>query len=116
MSRVVECVPNFSEGRRRDVVDELIRAITSVPGVVFLYEAAAPRPERVSLADVRRGQFEGLRDAIGTDPARVPDFGPARIHPTAGAVAVGARRFLVAFNANLNTGDVRIAKTIANSI
>ena len=205
MTRIVECVPNFSEGRRREVVDAIVRAITEVPGVifldsemdadhnrsvvtfagepeavseaavravakaaelidltqhsgqhprmgatdvvpfvpvqgitldecaelarrtgarigaelaipVFLYEAAASRPERVSLADVRRGQFEGLREAIGTDPARAPDFGPTRIHPTAGATAVGARRFLVAFNANLNTGDVRVAKAVAAAI
>jgi glutamate formiminotransferase/formiminotetrahydrofolate cyclodeaminase len=83
---------------------------------VFLYEAAASRPDRVSLADVRRGEFEGLRDLIGKDPARAPDFGPARIHPKAGATAVGARRFLVAFNANLNTGDVRVAKAVAKAI
>ena len=205
MPRLVECVPNFSEGRRRDVVEELVRSVASVPGVtfldsemdadhnrsvlsfagepeavveaayaavrraselidlnqhrgehprmgaadvvpfvpvegvtlddcvrlarlvgkrvgeelgipVFLYEAAATRPERVSLADVRRGEFEGLRDLIGRDPARRPDFGPGAIHPTAGAIAIGARRFLVAFNANLNTGDVRIAKAIAAAI
>jgi glutamate formiminotransferase/formiminotetrahydrofolate cyclodeaminase len=205
MPRLVECVPNFSEGRRREVVEELVRSVASVPGVtfldsemdadhnrsvlsfagepeavveaayavvrraselidlnqhrgehprmgaadvvpfvpvegvtlddcvrlarlvgkrvgeelgipVFLYEAAATRPERVSLADVRRGEFEGLRDLIGRDPARRPDFGPGAIHPTAGAIAIGARRFLVAFNANLNTGDVRIAKAIAAAI
>jgi glutamate formiminotransferase/formiminotetrahydrofolate cyclodeaminase len=205
MSRIVECVPNFSEGRRREVVDARVQAISGVPGVVFLdaemdadhnrsvisfagepdavvdaavravacaaqlidltshqgqhprmgatdvvpfvpvdgmtlddcaelartagkrigdelgipvflYEAAASRPDRVSLADVRRGQFEGLREAIGKDPARAPDFGPAKIHATAGATAVGARRFLVAFNANLNTGDVRVAKAVAATI
>jgi glutamate formiminotransferase / formiminotetrahydrofolate cyclodeaminase len=204
MAQLVECVPNFSEGRRREVVDQLIAAITAVPGVtlldsemdpdhnrsvvtfagspdaaveaavrvaaraaelidltqhqgqhprmgatdvlpfvpiedltledcanlareagrrigelgipVFLYEAAASRPDRVSLADVRRGEFEGLRDLIGKDPTRTPDFGPARIHPKAGATAVGARRFLVAFNANLNTGDVRVAKAVAKTI
>ena len=205
MPRLVECVPNFSEGRRREVVDELVLAVSSVPGVVFLdremdpdhnrsvitfagepepvveaafavvkraselidltlhrgehprmgaadvvpfvpvedlslddcvklaritgkrvgeglgipvylYEAAATRPERVSLADVRRGEFEGLRERIGRDPARRPDFGPDAIHPTAGAVAIGARRFLVAFNANLNTPDVRVAKAIAAAV
>ena len=205
MSRRVECVPNFSEGRRREVVEELVRAIAAVPGVtfldsemdpdhnrsvltfagepepvveaayavvrraaelidlnqhrgehprmgaadvvpfvpvegvtlddcvrlarllgkrvgeelgipVFLYEAAATRPERVSLADVRRGEFEGLRELIGRDPARRPDFGPGAIHPTAGAIAIGARRFLVAFNANLNTGDIRVARAIAAAI
>ena len=205
MTRIVECVPNFSEGRRPEVVDQLVQAIATVPGAilldremdpdhnrsvltfagepepvmeaafrvaakaaelidlnhhsgqhprmgatdvvpfvpveavtlddcatmartvgkriggelgipVFLYEAAASRPERALLADVRRGEFEGLREAIGKDPARAPDFGPAKIHATAGATAVGARRFLVAFNANLNTGDVRVAKAIAAAI
>ncbi|MBI1796110.1 MAG: glutamate formimidoyltransferase [Candidatus Eisenbacteria bacterium] len=205
MTRLVECVPNFSEGRRREVVEALIQTIAAVPGVtlldsemdpdhnrsvltfagepdpvidaavavakraaelidlnhhsgqhprmgatdvvpfvpvegvtledcagfarragerigeelkipVFLYEAAASRPDRANLADVRRGEFEGLRERIGTDPDRVPDFGPKRIHPTAGATAVGARHFLVAFNANLNTGDVRVAKAIAAAI
>src|SRR5205823_6855765 len=56
---------------------------------VFLYERAATRPDRENLADVRRGEFEGLRDEIGTNPNRAPDFGPTRIHPTAGAVAIG---------------------------
>jgi glutamate formiminotransferase/formiminotetrahydrofolate cyclodeaminase len=205
MSRLVECVPNFSEGRRREVVDEIMNAIASVAGVtlldsemdpdhnrsvltfagepdavveaafravrcaseridlnqhrgqhprmgaadvvpfvpvenvtlddcaelarklgrrlgeelklpVFLYEAAATSPARRSLADVRRGEFEGLRELIGKDPARKPDFGPERVHPTAGATAVGARRFLVAFNANLNTGDVRVAKAVAAAV
>ena len=205
MSKLVECVPNFSEGRRREVVEEIMQAIASVPGVtlldsemdadhnrsvltfagepepvmeaafravkrgselidlnqhkgehprmgaadvvpfvpvegltledcaelarrtgrrigeelgipVFLYEAAATRHDRVILSDVRRGEFEGLRELIGKDPAKTPDFGPERIHATAGATAVGARRFLVAFNANLNTPDVRVAKAIASSI
>jgi glutamate formiminotransferase/formiminotetrahydrofolate cyclodeaminase len=205
MSRLVECVPNFSEGRRREVVDQILAEIASVPGVtllgsemdpdhnrsvltfagepepvmeaafravkkaselidlnqhsgqhprmgaadvvpfvpvenvtldecaemarkvgrrlgeelaipVFLYEAAASAPARTSLADVRRGEFEGLRDLIGKDPSRRPDFGPEKIHPTAGATAVGARRFLVAFNANLNTGDIRVAKAVAAAI
>jgi len=205
MPRLVECVPNFSEGRRREVVDQILDAIAAVPGVtlldremdpdhnrsvltfagepepvleaafraiaeasrridlnhhqgqhprmgatdvvpfvpvegvtlddcaelarrlgrrvgeelkipVFLYEAAASTPARTSLADVRRGEFEGLRDAIGTDAARRPDFGPERIHPTAGATAIGARRFLVAFNANLDTADVRVAKAVAAAI
>lgn len=205
MPRLVECVPNFSEGRRREVVDQILATIASVPGVtlldaemdpdhnrsvltfagepepvmeaafravqkaaelidltrhsgqhprmgatdvvpfvpvenvtlddcaemarkvgrrigeeagipVFLYEAAASTPARTSLADVRRGEFEGLRELIGKDASRAPDFGPAKIHPTAGATAVGARRFLVAFNANLNTGDVRVAKAVAAAI
>jgi glutamate formiminotransferase/formiminotetrahydrofolate cyclodeaminase len=205
MPRLVECVPNFSEGRRREVVDQILDAIAAVSGVtlldremdpdhnrsvltfagepepvveaafrsiataaalidlnhhsgqhprmgatdvvpfvpvegvtlddcaelartlgrrvglelgipVFLYEAAASSPARTSLADVRRGEFEGLRESIGRDPARKPDFGPERIHATAGATAIGARRFLVAFNANLNTADVRVAKAVAAAV
>jgi glutamate formiminotransferase / formiminotetrahydrofolate cyclodeaminase len=83
---------------------------------VYLYAAAARRPERADLAKVREGQFEGIRDSIGTDPARAPDFGPARVHPTAGAVAIGARPVLIAFNAYLTTPDVAIAKKIAKSV
>lgn len=205
MARLVECVPNFSEGRDRAVVDALAAAAEAVPGVtildvemdadhhrcvltfagepeaaveaafrvaalareridlrvhkgqhprmgavdvipfvpvegvtleecaelaralgkrigeeleipVFLYEAAATRAERENLAEVRRGEFEGLAALIGKDPARAPDFGPHRIHPSAGAVAVGARRPLVAFNANLATSDVTVAKAIAKAI
>jgi glutamate formiminotransferase/formiminotetrahydrofolate cyclodeaminase len=205
MPRLVECVPNFSEGRDRAVVDAIAAAIESVAGVtlldveldadhhrsvltfaaepeaaleaaflgaslardridlrrhkgqhprmgatdvipfvpiegvtleecvelarrlgkrvgdelhipVFLYEAAATRPDRENLADVRRGEFEGLAERIGADPARVPDFGPSRIHESAGAVAIGARRPLVAFNANLATADVAVAKAIAKAI
>jgi glutamate formiminotransferase/formiminotetrahydrofolate cyclodeaminase len=205
MARIVECVPNFSEGRDRALVEAIVAAASNVPGVVlldsemdadhhrsvvtfagdpeavceaafraielatrridltghkgqhprmgatdvvpfvpvdgvtveecvtlakklgervgrelgvpvFLYEAAATRPDRENLADVRRGEFEGLRERIGTDPDRVPDYGPAKIHPTAGAVAIGARRPLVAFNANLATADVTIARKIAKAI
>jgi glutamate formiminotransferase/formiminotetrahydrofolate cyclodeaminase len=205
MARIVECVPNFSEGRDRALVEELVAAASGVPGVVlldsemdadhhrsvvtfagepeavveaafraialatqridlnghkgqhprmgatdvvpfvpidgitleecaelarqlgrrvgeeleipvFLYEAARTRPERENLADVRRGEFEGLRELIGKDPAREPDFGPRVIHATAGAVAIGARRPLVAFNANLDTADVAVAKRIAKAI
>ncbi len=202
---LVECVPNFSEGRRADVVDAIVAAAAGVPGVqvldrtsdashnrsvitlvgqgdelveaavlmarsaseridlrehtgehprmgatdvvpfvpvsgvgmarcvelarlcgrrlgdelgipVFLYEAAATRPERKNLASVREGQFEGLRARIGSDPARAPDFGPPRIHPTAGATAVGARKFLIAYNVNLASNDVQLAKRIARQI
>ncbi|MGA8541970.1 MAG: glutamate formimidoyltransferase [Thermoplasmata archaeon] len=83
---------------------------------VYLYGAAARRPERVDLAKVREGQFEGIRDSIGTDPARAPDFGPAKVHPTAGAVAIGARPVLIAFNAYLTTADVAIAKKVAKAV
>ena len=202
---LVECVPNFSEGRNVATIDALREALTSVPGVrlldvqadashnrsvftfvaapeaaaeaafravrlasqridlrqhtgehprmgaadvvpfiplegvtmddcvalakklgerigkeleipVFLYERAATRPERQNLADVRRGEFEGLREAIGKDPAKAPDFGPERIHPSAGAIAVGARPFLVAYNVYLGTGDQAVAKAIAKQV
>ncbi len=84
---------------------------------VFYYEQAARTPARRNLADVRKGQFEGLRDAIGKDPAREPDAGPrGHIHPTAGATAVGARMFLIAFNVNLATTELQIAKDIAKQV
>jgi glutamate formiminotransferase/formiminotetrahydrofolate cyclodeaminase len=202
---LVECVPNFSEGRDRATIDALRAALTGVPGVklldvqadaahnrsvytfvappdaaleaalramrvatqridmtkhqgehprmgatdvvpfvpvrdvtmddcvalarrlaeraaaeldipVYLYARAATRPERERLPDVRKGEFEGLRERIGKDPAADPDFGPKRIHPTAGATAVGARPFLVAFNIYLDSADVSIAKDIAKQI
>src|SRR3989442_1479378 len=202
---LVECVPNFSEGRDRGTLDALEGAITAVPGVklldvqadpahhrsvftfvappdaaleaalravrvateridltkhagehprmgatdvvpfvpvrdvtmddcvalarrlgervaaeleipVYLYARAATRPERERLPEIRKGEFEGLRDRIGRDPAADPDFGPRRIHPTAGATAIGARPFLVAFNIYLDSSDVAIAKEIAKQI
>jgi len=205
MNRIVECIPNFSEGRRGEVVDAIVNALTSVPDVyllrremdadhnravitivgapetigeavirgvevaakqidltkhtgehprigaadvipfvpirgitleecveiakkvgreiatrlkipVYLYEAAATRPERKNLENIRRGQFEVLRNEIATHPDRAPDFGEPRIHPTAGATVVGARKPLIAYNINLNTSDVSIAKNIAKRI
>ena len=205
MTAIVECVPNFSEGRDPRVLDALRDAITSVPGVklldvqadaahhrsvftfigapeaaseaaframrvareridltrhqgehprmgatdvvpfipvegvtmdqcvelakklgervgkeleipVFLYARAATRPERESLPNIRKGQFEGLREQIGKDPAKTPDFGPHRIHPTAGCTAIGARPVLVAYNIYLDTDDVSLAKEIAKAI
>lgn len=202
--KIVECVPNFSEGRRKEVIEEIIAAVRAVDGVkvldyssdashnrtvltfvgepmavkeaafrvaekaaelidmeqhqgehprigaadvipfipisgvsmeecvelarelgrdigdklgipVYLYEEAATRPERKNLANVRRGEYEGLKEAIKT-PERQPDFGPAQMHPRAGAVAVGARPPLVAYNINLDTDKVEIAKAIARSI
>src|SRR3954470_1348340 len=83
---------------------------------VYLYEAAATRPERQQLENIRRGQFEGIRDEIATNAARLPDFGEARLHPTAGATVVGARKFLIAYNVFLNTTDVDIAKKIAKAV
>lgn len=205
MKPIVECVPNFSEGRDLAILDQIVVAMSAVPGItllgremdashnrsvvtlvgegeavveaafqgaakaielidltrhqgehprmgavdvipfvpvrgatmadcvelaqrlgrrlgdelklpVFLYEEAASRPDRKNLADVRRGQFEGLREAIGKDPDRTPDYGPNSIHPTAGAVAVGARPFLVAYNVYLGTPDVQVAKKIAAAV
>jgi glutamate formiminotransferase len=83
---------------------------------VYLYEAAARRPDRVNLENIRRGQFEGLREDVRTNPDRRPDFGDAELHPSAGATVVGARKFLIAYNINLNTADVEIAKRIAKAI
>jgi glutamate formiminotransferase/formiminotetrahydrofolate cyclodeaminase len=205
MPRIVECVPNFSEGRRPEVIDAICGRITAVAGVrllsremdadhnravitfigspdacgraaveacdeaagridlnhhkgehprmgatdvipfvpvagvtmddcvalakqvgeqigtrlkipVFLYGYAATRPERQALPDVRKGEFEGLRDLIGKDATRTPDFGPNAIHPTAGATAVGARDFLIAYNIYLDTANNDIAKKIAAGI
>src|SRR3954466_3165669 len=83
---------------------------------VYFYEAAATRPERVGLENIRRGQFEGIRDEIASKPERKPDVGEARVHPTAGAVVVGARKFLIAYNVFLNTPDVEIAKKVAKAV
>ncbi len=83
---------------------------------VYLYARAATRPDRVRLADVRRGGYEGLRDQIAGDPDRAPDFGPPRTHPRAGAMAVGARPFLIAWNINLESADLDLAKRIARTV
>src|SRR3989441_7231566 len=205
MNRLIECVPNFSEGRRIEVIDAIVNALLSAPHVyllgremdadhnravitivgppesmadavvravevaveridltkhvgehprigatdvipfvpirgvslaecveiakktgreiadrykvpVSLYEAAATRPERTNLENIRRGQFEGLRGEIESNPERRPDFGEPRIHPTAGATVVGARKPLIAYNVNLNTDNVDIAKQIAKRV
>ena len=83
---------------------------------VYLYEAAATAAERQNLENIRRGQFEGIRAEIATNPARKPDFGDPAVHPTAGITAVGARKFLVAYNVFLSTADVQIAKNVAKAI
>jgi glutamate formiminotransferase / 5-formyltetrahydrofolate cyclo-ligase len=83
---------------------------------VYFYEAAAARPDRALLEDVRRGQFEGLRDAVRKDVARRPDVGGPDLHPTAGASAVGARRFLIAYNLYMDTENVATARAIAKEI
>jgi glutamate formiminotransferase len=202
---LIECVPNFSEGRRPEVVQAIIAAIESVPGArvidrsmdanhnravvtfvapaavvgeaafrsmqtardridlrdhqgehprigatdvvpfvplegatmdeciaiahalgarvarelgipVYFYESAARRPERKNLPDVRNIGFEKLREAIVSDPARAPDEGPARVHESAGASVIGARHFLIAYNINLESEDVKMAKEIAKQI
>ncbi|HVL87809.1 MAG TPA: glutamate formimidoyltransferase [Candidatus Thermoplasmatota archaeon] len=83
---------------------------------VYFYEEAATRPERRNLEDVRRGQYEGLREAVRSDPSRAPDVGEAALHPTAGAVVVGARAPLIAFNVNLGTSDLALAQRIAKGV
>ena len=204
MRQLVECVPNFSEGRRADVLDQIVAEITAVPQVqlldresdadhnrsvltivgtpqavaeaafrairkaaelidlgahqgahprigatdvvpfipiegvttadcvalaqqlgqrvgaelgipVYLYEAAATRPENQNLADIRKGEYEGLKQAILADPKRRPDYGPAELGP-AGATVIGARAPLIAFNVYLSTTDVEIARKIARAI
>jgi glutamate formiminotransferase / formiminotetrahydrofolate cyclodeaminase len=205
MKRIVECVPNFSEGRDTAKIDAIIAAMREVPGVylldresdadhnrsvvtlagepeavaeaalrgvgkaaqlidltrhsgahprmgatdvipfipveglsiedcvalaktvglqiwerykipVYFYEAAAQRPERTNLENIRKGQFEGLLAEVLKNPDRAPDIGNAALHPTAGATVVGARKFLVAYNINLNTPDLEIAKKIGKNI
>ena len=117
---VVPFVP--LEGATMDDCIALARALGERVGreleiPVYLYERAATRPERQNLADVRRGEFEGLRDTIGTDPARDPDFGPRRVHPTAGAIAIGARPFLVAYNVYLgDASNLGAAKRVAKAV
>jgi glutamate formiminotransferase len=83
---------------------------------VFFYEAAAARPDRANLEEVRSGQFEGLKDAVRNDSARRPDLGGPGLHPTAGACAVGARKFLVTYNINFDSSDVSMVRAIAREI
>jgi glutamate formiminotransferase / formiminotetrahydrofolate cyclodeaminase len=83
---------------------------------VYFYEAAAQRPERTNLENIRKGQFEGLREEVPRNPDRAPDVGEPRLHPTAGATVVGARKFLIAYNINLNTPDLEIARKIGKNI
>jgi glutamate formiminotransferase / 5-formyltetrahydrofolate cyclo-ligase len=83
---------------------------------VYFYEAAAARPDRANLEDVRRGQFEGLREVVRKEPARRPDLGGPGLHPSAGACAVGARKFLVSYNIHFDSSDVSMARAIAREI
>jgi len=87
---------------------------TNVP--CYLYEDAAKREDRRNLADVRRGEYEGLKAEVGKNPEKTPDYGPNKLHPTAGATAVGARFFLIAFNVNLGTTNIKIADDIAKVV
>ena len=103
-----ECV-ELAKRLGKRIADEL-----HIP--VYLYEAAATRPDRQNLANIRKGEFEGLRDEIETNPDRRPDFGEPKIHPTAGATVVGARFPLIAFNLNLDTPNVDTAQKIAKAI
>jgi len=103
-----ECVAMARAAGRR-IWEEL-----SIP--IYFYERAALRPERFRLENVRGKGFEQLRADIATNPERAPDIGENRVHPTAGAIAVGARPFLIAFNVNLRTDDLRIARDIARVV
>jgi glutamate formiminotransferase len=205
MNRIVECVPNFSEGRRIETINELIAAVEAVDNAfalgthidtdhnrsvitfvsppekavaaavravatatnlidlrqhfgqhprigatdvlpfvpvrgvtmdqcvtlaheageriarelqipVYFYERAALRKDRVRLEEVRQRGFEDLRERIGIESLRAPDIGPLRVHETAGAIAIGARPFLIAFNVNLRTNDIAIARRIARVV
>lgn len=93
---------------------EKIARELSIP--VYYYERAALRPDRVNLEDVRRGAYELLREQIATNPERAPDVGPAKVHDSAGAIVVGARPFLIAFNVVLHSEDVAVARQIARAI
>ena len=110
------------EGSTMDDCIALARALGERVGSeleipVYLYERAATSPARENLADVRRGEFEGLREELGKNPARNPDFGPVRIHPTCGAIAIGARPFLVAYNIYLGpASNLQIAKNVAKAV
>jgi glutamate formiminotransferase len=107
-TRIEECV----DLARR--FGEQIAKLFDLP--VYLYGEAALRPERRRLADVRRGQYEGLKAELGVNPDREPDYGPSHLHPRGGAVAVGARKPLIAFNVNLATDDKSVAIRIAHAV
>ena len=109
-------VKNVSMEECVQLADELAQEIATKLNIpVYLYEEAAKIAGRKALPDIRKGQYEGLKTEI-SKPERRPDYGPAQLHPTAGATVVGARQFLIAYNINLDTSDVNIAKKIANSI
>lgn len=103
-----ECV-ELSNKLAEMVADEL-----NIP--VYMYEASAKRKDRLNLADIRKGEYEGLKSEIETNPDRKPDYGPNKMHSTAGAVVIGARKYLVAYNINLDTKDIEVARKIAKKI
>lgn len=105
---IEECVA-LAQRTGRKIAEEL-----AIP--VYLYAKAAKTEERVKLPNIRKGEYEGLKEAIMADPLRKPDYGPSKLHPTAGATAVGAREPLIAFNVNLDTANVKIARSIARAI
>jgi len=109
MGSSLETCIKLAEKLGKKIGDEL-----NIP--VYLYDRAARIPERKNLAKIRKGQFEGLKDLIGKDSSRNPDFGPNKIHPTAGAVAVGARQQIINFNVNLDTDDMEFGKYLAKKI
>jgi glutamate formiminotransferase len=106
-SSMEECV-ELSKKLGKKIGEEL-----KVP--VYLYERSATKPERENLANIRKGEFEGFFEKI-KDPNWKPDFGPAEVHPTAGVVAVGAREYLIAYNVNLATNNLEVAKKIAKAV
>lgn len=100
-----------------DLANKLGRKVSDELGIpVYLYEEAAKKKDRRNLAEVRRGEYEGLKDEIEKNPDKKPDFGPSHFHPTAGAIVIGARKYLIAYNVNLDTNDVSVAKEIAAKI
>jgi len=104
---MVECI---------EMAKEVARTVSEKHKLpIFLYEAAASSPDRQNLANIRKGEFEGMIEKI-KDPKWKPDFGPAAVHPTAGATVIGAREYLIAFNINLATNDIKIADRIARAI
>jgi glutamate formiminotransferase len=116
---VVPFVPVSGVTLRQCVVlsNKLAKKVASELKIpVYLYEAAAKRKDRINLADVRKGEYEGLKEEIGRNPARKPDYGPAKMHPTAGAIVIGARKYLIAYNVNLDTRNIEIAKKIAGKV
>jgi len=103
-----ECV-KLSKELGKEIADKL-----NIP--IYLYAEAATRSDRIKLPDIRKGEYEGLKEEIKNNPDKKPDFGPSKLHPSAGATAVGARYPLIAFNVNLNTNNLKIAEDIAKKI